>query len=299
VLEPPSVDVLVVSYNTRDLLRGTLRSLLAHAPSADAADLRVRVLDNGSADGSADMVATEFPQVGLTRSPVNRGFGRANNELAAASDADYVMLLNSDVVMTQDVVTPLLDALAGDPAAIAAGPRMIFPDGQVQCSAQRLPSLSYEFAAILRGRRLGRALARIFDSQARVDAVHETAHHERPGAIRRPTFMWATCWLVRRADVPADGLFDDAFPMYDEDLDFCRRAAAGGRTLLYVPSAELVHLGGASSATTGAKRRLMRRARLRYYRRHHGRLQAALYGRGLPVVDACARLVAAIPRPSR
>ncbi|MDQ6805694.1 MAG: glycosyltransferase family 2 protein [Actinomycetota bacterium] len=297
--EVPSVDALIVSFNTREALKDTLTSLLEHPPPADVAELRVSVFDNGSSDGSPHMVDRDFPEARLIASAVNLGFGRANNRLASTSTADYLLLLNSDMIATEDIVTPLMRALHDDPRLIATGPRLVHPDGRVQYSAHRLPTLSYEFAQAIRGKRLGRVMGPVFDSQRRIDDVHEWSLTDERVDPRTPEFLWATCWLVRRADVATDGLFDDEFPMYDEDLDFCHRARARGRTFRYVSSAEIIHLGGLSSKTGAEKLRLMTRARHRYYRRHHGRLIAALYDRGVPAVERIAVMLEAIPRPRR
>jgi N-acetylglucosaminyl-diphospho-decaprenol L-rhamnosyltransferase len=295
----PTVDVLVVSLNTKDVLREALRTVIAHSPPGDVAQLRVRVFDNGSSDGSQDMVRTEFPHVDLMISAENVGFGRANNRLAASSTADYLLLLNSDVVVEQDIVSPLLHALESDPTAIAAGPRLMYPTGQVQYSAGLLPDLGYEFADAMKGTRLSRALRRIFDSERKVAETHQVATMLQRHGTRETDFLWATCWLVRRSDVNREGLFDEAFPMYDEDLDFCLRARRRGRKLLYVPEAELVHIGGVSSTSSGAKLRLTRAARRRYYEKHHGRLAGACYSVGTWAIAHMARLLSAIPRPQR
>jgi hypothetical protein len=299
VSEVPTVDALIVSFNTREALRDTLTSLLRHPPPADVAKLRVSVLDNGSTDGSAEMVARDFPDARLEVSPLNLGFGRANNRLAQASTADYLLLLNSDMIFTEDIAGPLMRALGEDPRVIAAGPRLVHPDGRVQYSAHRLPTLTYEFAQAIRGRRLGRVIGPVFDSQKRIDAVHESDLTDERADPRTPEFLWATCWLVRRADVTAEGLFDEGFPMYDEDLDFCQRARRRGRTFRYVPGAEVIHLGSLSTKSSAEKLRLSTRARHRYYRRHHGRLPAALYARALPAVERLALLLEAVPRPRR
>jgi N-acetylglucosaminyl-diphospho-decaprenol L-rhamnosyltransferase len=295
VLSAPSVDVLIVSLNTREVLRDTLASLFRHAPSLPVAELKVSVFDNGSTDGSAEMVSREFPHVRLHTSTENLGFARANNYLASRSDADYLLLLNSDVILTEDLVSPLLSALNGSPRAIAAGPRLVFPDGRIQYSAPRVPSLRAEFADELRGTRLGRALRPVFDSDQVVAAARDAARTDERHGARITEFLWATCWLMRRDDVVRDGLFDESFPMYDEDLDFCTRAVARGRTFLYVPEVELVHLGGASTKGLSAKLKLTRAARRRYYSRHHGGVAAHVYKYGLTALDALIRFTAAIP----
>jgi GT2 family glycosyltransferase len=241
------------------------------------------------------MVGREFPQVRLHESAENLGFARANNYLANRSDADYLLLLNSDVLLTADLISPLLSALNGSPRTIAAGPRLVFPDGRVQYSAPRTPSLRSEFADELRGTRLGRALKPVFDSDQVVEDARDEARTDVRHGAREADFLWATCWLIRRDDVVRDGLFDESFPMYDEDLDFCTRAAARGRTFLYVPDVELVHLGGASTSGPSAKLKLTRAARRRYYSRHHGTAAGHLYKYGLTTVGALVRLTASIP----
>jgi N-acetylglucosaminyl-diphospho-decaprenol L-rhamnosyltransferase len=287
-----TVEALIISYNTMSELQVTLQSLFDHPPTE--ADLRVSVLDNGSVDGSAEMVQTLFPSVRLTRSPENLGFARANNLLAECSTADYLLLLNSDVIIEQDIISPMIRVLVERPEVIAAGPKLRGTDGRVQNSAHRLPTMAYEFAAVIRGKRVGKLLKPIFDSQAIVDATDDAAliGEEDP---RDPEFLWATCWMLRRNDVRAGNLFSPLFPMYDEDLDFCRRAAEDGRKLCYLPSLELTHIGGASTGSSLKKLRLMRRARHRYYAVHHGPVAANAYRTLVPVVAWIAVTVQRLP----
>jgi N-acetylglucosaminyl-diphospho-decaprenol L-rhamnosyltransferase len=284
---PATVEALIVSYNTRDLLRQTIATFEAHRPAGGVADVTVGVLDNASADGSAEMVEAEFPGVRLIRSDANLGFARATNELARTSTASHLLLVNSDVVFVEDVVTPLLEALDDDPLALVAGPRLTFADGRPQTSSEDLPTLGFELACAIRGTKLG-ALARpLFDADARVARTRQQAlAAER--TTRRTEFLWATCWLLRRADFESLGLFDERYVTYDEDVDFCRRLQARGRVALYVPSARLVHLGGASS-TSAAKEAMMRRGRSRYYRTHHGRMSALANDRGIGLLLAFKR----------
>jgi len=109
------------------------------------------------------------------------------------------------------------------------------------------------------------------------DAVVREVRQEELTALRQTRethFLWATCWLLRRADLGGEPLFDERCRMYDEDLDLCHRLRRRGRTLLYCPQVEFVHLDGASS-TPAAKPALMRRARARYHAVHQGRTVAA------------------------
>jgi GT2 family glycosyltransferase len=288
------VEAIIVSYNTHDVLGEMLRSLFRNYPSPDVARFEVTVVDNGSTDGSAEMVATEFPAANLIRLEENLGFGHANNVAALRSTADFLLLMNSDVILRADIVSPLLAAVDEDPKAVLAGPRLIFPDGQVQDSAQCFPTVQFEFALVLSGTRLGRILRPVIDSEAIVQRVRERSLTERRVEDRRPQFVWATCWLIRTSIAQSLGLFRAEFPMYDEDLDFCQRAMRSGWSLRYVPCVELVHLGGASSSST-VKALRMASARRRYYRIHRGRVAAAVYRAGMVAVPLLVRLVAALP----
>ena len=278
---PCSVDVLIVSYNTCGLLQDCLVSIEEHLPPADEIDLRVSVFDNASSDGSAEMVAQSFPAFNITRSDVNEGFGKANNRLAETSTADYLLLLNSDTVWRSDIVTPLLRELRSQPDAAIVGPRLIFPDGRVQLSSQLAPTLAYELAVALKGTKL-RHLGPFWNASRVIEETRQSALMESTAA-RRTEFLWATCWLMSRADVERYGLFDPGFPLYDEDLDACNRFRAYGRAIVYKPEVELVHVGGASS-NADVKLALMQNARARYYRVHRGRVAELLYRVVIPLL---------------
>jgi GT2 family glycosyltransferase len=286
---PKHVEVLIASYNTRDLLRTCLATLFAHAPEAPDVRLHAAVFDNGSSDGSPDMVAAEFPDVRLVRSERNLGFARANNALAASSTADYLMLLNSDTIMTMDVVSPLLSVLESAPVIGIVGPKLIWPDGSIQPSSQRFPTLRFELALLF-----GRRLATVFPSVPLRRAVEEALDSVAQPAVadertHDTDHLWATCWLLRRLDV-AYGLFDESFVTYDEDLDYCRRIRESGRRIVWVPSAQLVHLGSQSSDKL-TKLILQGYGRRRYYSRHHGAIAAFAYGTLSSAARALKRII--------
>jgi GT2 family glycosyltransferase len=273
----PTVEALIVSYNTRALLAECLASLQAHGPAGHF-ELRVAVCDNASTDGSAEMVASRFPDARLTRQAENLGFARANNLLASSSVADYLLLLNPDTVLIEDLVTPLLRVLVADPRVIVVGPRLVSPDGAVQPSSEQFPGLPVEAARLLHPTRLARVTRPWFDAEARLRRARqlELIHETTP---RETDFLWATCWLMRREDAARGELFDPTFVTYDEDLDFCRRQRDRGRRIVYVPEVTLVHVGGQSSRPA-MKQRLERRGRARYYRVHGGRAKSLAF-RGL------------------
>ena len=143
---PPTVEAIIVSFNTRDLLEDCLRSIDAHRPPRDVAELRITVVDNSSTDGSAAMVADGFPHVSLIQAGGNLGFARANNLAIGRSTSDYVLLLNSDTVVVTDVIEPLLSVLQQDDRVAIVGPRLVYPDGEIQASSETFPTLSFELA---------------------------------------------------------------------------------------------------------------------------------------------------------
>lgn len=271
----PSIDVLVVSFNTRELLRECLDSLRTHAAGHPAAEVTISVYDNASTDGSADLVADSYPEVRLVRGTTNAGFAAANNELLRTSACDHVLLLNSDTRLTGDLVEPLLGALRAQPDAVAAGPRLIYPDGRPQASSECFPTLAYDVCRAIERTKLHVLLGRVADIDG---LLRRTRQIDRLGErdTRETEFLWATCWLIPLAVLGGEPLFAAPFVTYDEDLDFCRRMHRAGRRVLYVPSVELVHHGGGSSSSAH-KRRLTRAGRRTYYAVHHGRARAWAY----------------------
>jgi len=210
--------IVIVSYNTRDLLRPCLASLRAHAP-----DYPVVVVDNASSDGSAEMVETEFPRVLLLRNQCNAGFGAANNRALRDVDTELTMLLNSDARLESDVVAALAGTLERHPQAAAVGCRLVSPDGGTQASVRCFPSAVHS---------LKRALG-IRDALPRqlspVDSVDGAAMLLRTEAFR------------------AVGGFDERFFLYAEDVDLCRRLSREGWQVLYEPAVSLIHVGSGSS----------------------------------------------------
>jgi GT2 family glycosyltransferase len=289
VSDRPTVDVLIVSYNTRDYLAACLDSLMRHTPPDSGPQVRVRVFDNASSDGSADMVARSFPDVSLVASGRNVGFAAANNRLVADSGADYVMLLNPDTLLTQDIITPLWRIVESDGEIAVAGPRLNNSDGSLQPSSERLPSLRYELACSFHGTKLDRLLRPFVDFSATIRDTRE-ANIPMSTASRTVEFLWATCWLLRTSDARHYGPFDERFTMYDEDLDLCRRLSDDGRLAFYVPSVSVIHVGGASSDPR-RKQRLMRVGRRRYYRRHGGISQALAFSAIVNGADAAKGLL--------
>ena len=253
------LSISVVSYRTPVLLRqclGALESDRAHM------DMDVTVVDNASGDGSAEMVSTEFPWVRLIRNARNAGFGSAHNRALRAATGRCLMVLNSDAIPRPGALRTLVDFLDAHPAVAVAGPKLRYPDGTVQPSRRRFPTLATLFLESTQLQRLSpgnRVLRRYYVADGSDDEPQEV------------DWLVGACLCVRASAVLDVGLFDERFFMYSEELDWCRRFRAQGWRVAYVPSAEVLHLEGASSRLDLAARdRLFQAGKLQYAAKWHG-----------------------------
>jgi GT2 family glycosyltransferase len=250
-----TISVLVVSYGTRDDLRACLAALRGQ-PSQT-----VVVVDNGSTDGSADMVRSDFPWVSLIENETNRGYGAAANQGLAAPDSDYALLLNADTVPGEGVVETLRDYLERHPSAALAGPRLLNPDGTLQPSC--FPFLTpLNVVLVMTG--LNGILGRI----STLASKHlPTTDHDRPCVV--PWVKGAALAIRLSAFREVDG-FDETFFMYGEETDLAYRLAAAGWETHFTPAASVVHREGASTPAGRAMIELFVWGSLdRFYRRHY------------------------------
>jgi N-acetylglucosaminyl-diphospho-decaprenol L-rhamnosyltransferase len=247
--------IVIVSWNGRMDLERCLSSL-AEAPPAVAHS--IVVVDNGSDDGSADMVAGRYPAVQLIRSAANLGFARGNNLAMREAESDLILLLNPDTIVPAGAIDVLIGRLIAHPDAAAAGPRIIDADGQPELSFGRMPTPLAEAR-----RKLASWLyaAHVPPFPA---VVHRMTARERP-------VDWVTgaCLLVRRDRAEAVGFLDERYRLYWEDVDFCTALRAKGWTILFTPAAQILHLRGRSaSSAPAAANRAYRDAQLAFYAKH-------------------------------
>lgn len=249
----PPTAIILVNWNTRDLLRQALRSVREHA----GMPVHVIVVDNASSDGSPEMVRAEFPEATLIANPDNRGFGQANNQGFAASREPFILLLNSDAELTPGALPALVAELERHPEAGAVGGRLVYPDGRFQASFAAYPKLLTE-ALLLAG-----LAPRIWGVQ------YPSRRESASRRAREVDWVGAACLLLRRAAVDATGGFDPSFHMYAEETDLCRRIHGRGWTVRYSPQAVALHHGGRSTTQRSTEQPLMLwRSRLLYFRKH-------------------------------
>jgi GT2 family glycosyltransferase len=255
--------IVILNYNTRDLLRECLQSLRKQA------DLRfeVCVVDNASPDDSADMVAREFPDVKLIRNPVNSGYPAGNNLGLRAygfpdkPQARYAMLLNPDTLVPQGALAQMVRFADANPDVGVAGPKLLLMDGTLDKACRRsfpTPEVSfYRFSGLSKlfphSKRFGRYNMTYLgiDEQADIDSV--------VGA----------CMLVRAEAITQTGLLDEQFFMYGEDLDWCLRIKQAGYRVVYYPSVTVHHVKRAASKASPKAQFEFQRAMWLFYKKHY------------------------------
>lgn len=247
------LSIVIVNWNTRDLLAKCLDSAFANSPECE---FDVWVVDNASGDGSAEMVRERFPQVRLIENRENVGFARANNQAIEQSQGDSVLLLNSDAVLTPGALDLLLCALLRDSLIAAAGPQLIFPDGHFQAGPADFPTFGAELLAALS---LGRFLR---------GGRYPACHPSRPSG--EVDWIGGACLLIRRKALAEVGLLNPAFFFYAEETDWCYRAQKHGWKIYYASGARVFHHGGASVGPANPEMKAqLYRSKLLYFQLHH------------------------------
>lgn len=254
-----SLTAIYVSYNTRDLLRTSLRSLFHSLAQHGPEQAEVWVVDNASPDGSAAMVAEEFPAARVIANAENRGFSAANNQGIRSSRGDHLLLINPDTVVQEDAPARLSRFLADHAQAAVVGPRLLAPDGSFQHSAFRFPNLAMGFIEFFPLNH------RLLDS--RLNGRYPRSRYEQPFRVDHPL---GACLLLRRAAAEEAGLFDESFFMYYEEVDLCLRLRRTGWQAWCLPEARIVHYGGQSTGQVAPQMfRQLHTNKLRLFRKHY------------------------------
>jgi len=226
------------------------------------------VVDNASTDDSAAMVRREFPWVRLLSNQSNRGFTAANNQGISCSTGRYLLLLNPDTEVVGDALSTMLSYMESHPDIGLLGPQLRYNDGTLQSSRRRFPTLATAFveSTILQGLF---AHSPILQRYYMLDTPDD--------ATQDVDWVVGAAMLVRRQVVDQVGGMDEAFFMYSEELDWCRRIKEAGWRVIYFPQACIVHHEGKSSEQALALRHIsFHSSKVRYFRKYHGVWQAEL-----------------------
>lgn len=236
------LSVVFLSYNTRDLTRQALNSVLAATEGLEA---EIFVVDNASADGSADMVAAEFPQVKLVCNEANVGFSAGNNVALRQVAGEYALLINTDTIVRRDALHAMVEFLDAHPEAGACGCKILDPDGTLQLDSRRgFPTPLAAFCKMS-------GLSRLFPKHPLMARYHLT--HLDPEQTAEIEVLSGSCMMVRKAAMDQVGLLDEDYFMYGEDIDWCYRFHQAGWKIYYLPTTAIIHFRGESGRGTPLK----------------------------------------------
>jgi len=268
----PDLLIVIVNYNTRDLLRDCLTSIYE---SRGDFSCRVCVVDNCSRDDSAAMARQEFPQVQLIASSINGGYAYANNlGLRAFGFQDsslarhpsslvprYALLLNADTLLPPSALQDMLHFIEAHPEAGAAGPRLVREDGSLDLACRRgFPTPSAFFYRMM-------GLSKLFPKSRRFGRYNLT--YLDPDELTEVDSVVGAFMLVRAEAIHQVGLLDETFFMYGEDLDWAYRIRKAEWKIYYNPQVTVLHIKGASTKHSRRARYEFYRAMDIFYRKHY------------------------------
>ncbi|MCS6906923.1 MAG: glycosyltransferase family 2 protein [Anaerolineales bacterium] len=256
------LSVCIVSYQTRQFLHRCLATIYEHPP---ARPFEVIVVDNGSTDGTPELVRNAFPRARLICNNHNLGYTAAMNQALREAQGEYLVQLNPDTEVYEGAFDLLADFLEAHPDVGICGPKVLNPDGTLQRSCRRGESTPLAVIAHFSG------LDRLFPNNPRLaqywmsyrgeDEIHEVAG------------VSGSCMMIRRAVVDQIGYLDERFFAYQEDADYCFRARQAGWKVMYVPTAKVLHYGGVGGSHVQPYRSILEwhRSYWNYYRKNLAR----------------------------
>ena len=254
----PDLSVVIVSWNTRELLARCLASLYADADASHIA-LQPIVVDNASSDRSVEMLGERFPAVDVVALTENSGFAAATNTGIRRALAHDILLLNPDTELLAGALSAMRSALHTMPHAGLVSGLLLNPDHSLQSAGYRFPTLMQSFLDFfpLHDRLIA----------SRFNGRFNPGDGLSPYAVDHPL---GACMLVRRAVVEQIGPLDENYFMYSEEIDWCHRIVAGGWTILIAPGARIIHHGGQSTGQASERMFMeLHRSRARYFRQYH------------------------------
>lgn len=259
------LSVVIVNWNTRELLSDCLRSVYE---TAEGIRFEVFVVDNASTDGSAAMVRDRFPLVRLIENLENVGFARANNQAMRQANGRYALLLNSDTILTANNLLALMQFGNDHPYAGIVGVKLVNADGTFQAAFNDFPTWQ---SVLLETWGMPQRFSR--------NRYYPSYPPEESMDARPCNWVGGACLLARRAAIEKVGLLDEGFFMYSEEMDWCYRMWEKRWEVWYTPGVEVIHLGGASADRLSSTQRMrMYASKVRFIEKHRGRLAACAVG---------------------
>lgn len=248
------ISIIILSWNTKKLLRDCLQSI--HSSGPNPYNIEVIVVDNGSTDDSPKMVAQEFPQAVLIKNKKNLGFGAGNNQGMKKAKGDYFLILNSDTIIKNRASVKMAQFLDQHPEVGVVGSKLLNQDGSSQPSHGSFPSL--------------------FITTIMLFAEHWLGHLVRYSGDQTKETDWVmgAALMVKKEAVKKAGPMDESIFMYMDETEWCYRIKKAGFKVMFYPEAKIIHLGRGSSKT-GRKEPIINiyRGLIYFYKKHYSRWQ--------------------------
>ncbi|MBL7106982.1 MAG: glycosyltransferase family 2 protein [Phycisphaerae bacterium] len=253
------LSIIIVSWNVRADIINCLGSIYKNPSSSP---FEVILIDNASSDKTVECIQKEFSQVVCIANNDNRGFAGANNQGIEIAKGEYLLFLNPDTIIHKGTLDYLVDFMDNNKEAGACGPQLLNEDGSIQRSVRRFPSFRgalYRFTFLkyfkIFKKDYRNWLARDFDHKSQIEVDQ----------------LMGAALLVRKSITDNIGGFDERYFMYYEEVDLCCRIKHDGWQIVFLPQVRITHLGGRSSQQIpAAKRIMMLRSMLKYFRKHRG-----------------------------
>jgi len=256
------LSICIPTLQARDYLRDCLHSIESHPPQGD---FEIIVVDNGSTDGTRQMLEQEFPTVRQIVNPTNLGFTKPMNQAMQASSGAYLLWLNPDTLLHPAAFDRLIEFMQAHPQAGICGPKVLNTDGSLQKPCRRGESTPWAVISYFLGLSSLFPKSRFFGGYL-MNYMGEDEIHTVAGVA-------GSCLLVRRAVIEQIGYLDERFFAYQEDADFCFQARQAGWLVYYVPTAQITHYGGQGGSRAQPMRSIVawHRSYFLYYQKNLSR----------------------------
>lgn len=255
--DTPDLSIVLVCWNNKEYLFPCLESLYRDEV---AFSFDVVVVDNGSSDGSQDILRRDYPEILIIQNDRNLGLGKASNQGIEATSGRYVLLLNNDTLINGPSLDAMVAFLEAHPNTAAVGGRLLNADGSVQSCYNDFSTLREEF---LIATRLGELLREGYPANVVDDQV------------RSVSWLSSACVMLRRTALDQVGLLDESYFIYGDEADLQYRLKQAGWEIYYIPQAEIIHFGG-RSLDRWRRRKLVYRGKMLFYQKHYGPVQTAV-----------------------
>ena len=240
----PKTDIIIISYNTRELTRRCVDSILN---TADPETTGIIVVDNNSADGTAEMVSGEYPGIKLIKNNANVGYAAAVNRGVLHSEAEVIIISNSDIEFTKDAIEKLSKYTLKNVEVGCVGPQQVFPDGSWQRSYGDFPGIRLALKEFFFAEMLRNGIRKLFWKRLPIDRLPKEAD-----------YIDGACIAIRRELFENAGGFDEDYFFYTEEADFCYRLKKNGYVSIFNPKAKIMHYRGAATGEPGTNIKALR-----------------------------------------